>query len=310
MEDVVTVNNLSKVYGPNAGIQNVSLSVQPGEIFGFVGPANAGKTTLLECVMGLRRHDDGHVEVLGLDPLTRQHTLLQLIGIQLQHTELPGRMKVWEALKFFSSFYRNPISWELLLEQWDLTEYRHTSFRELTGDLRQRLFIALTLINDPEIIFLDELTPGLDPQSRRIAWNLIRKVRDLGKTVILVTRFMDEIERLCDRIAIVDQMQIIALDTPQALIRHTYPEHSIHFQVPTPTVLASFANISGLKDLSRDGNRVSITGEGDLLSQIVTIMVQRRLPLENVQIKQASLEDVFQSLTGRTLHEDHAKLCS
>lgn len=215
---VIDVQNLHKKYGQYSAVEDVSFSVNQGEIFGIIGPNGAGKTTAVESVIGLRQPTAGHIRVLGLDPYSERRVLSQRIGIQLQHAQIPERMKVWEALDLFSSFYDRTVPWEPLLEAWGLVEKRKTGFGKLSGGQKQRLFIALALLNDPEIVFLDELTTGLDPQARRATWELVAAIRDRGKTVVLVTHFMDEAQALCDRVAIIDHGRIIALDSPRALI--------------------------------------------------------------------------------------------
>ena len=185
-----------------------------GEIFGIVGPNGAGKTTTIECLEGLRKPDSGTIRVLGKDPQQDRQYIKLHTGMQLQQSNLPERMKVWEALDLYSSFYPKPVNWNNLLKILGLEEKRNTPFAKLSGGQKQRLFIAMALLPDPEIIFLDELTTGLDPQARHAIWDLVRQVRENGKTILLTTHFMEEAERLCDRVAIFDHGKIVALDTP------------------------------------------------------------------------------------------------
>ena len=226
MQPVVTVEHLRKSYGSQRVIEDISLAIQPGEIFGIVGANGAGKTTTIECMVGLRQPSGGAIRVLGLDPQRDGAALRERIGVQLQQAALPDRLRVGEALELFSSFYRSPQPWRDLLEQWGLAEKRNTAFAALSGGQKQRLFIALSLINDPEIVFLDELTTGLDPQARRTTWDLIEDIRARGKTVVLVTHVMEEIERLCDRIAVIDGGRVVALDAPDQLVAryHDLPQ--------------------------------------------------------------------------------------
>ena len=217
MSNVIEVHNLQKSYGQTVAVDGVSFSVQKGEIFSIVGPNGAGKTTTIETIIGLREADSGQISVLGLDPQKDARELGNRIGTQLQQAALPDRMKVWEALDLYASFYERTIPWEPLLEQWGLGDKRNAQFANLSGGQKQRLFICLALLNDPEIVFLDELTTGLDPQSRRATWELVTAIRDQGKTVIVISHYMDEVEELANRVAIIDHGQLIALDTPANL---------------------------------------------------------------------------------------------
>jgi ABC-2 type transport system ATP-binding protein len=214
MATIIEVTELRKRYGATVAVDGISLTAQAGEILGIVGPNGAGKTTTVECLEGLRRPDAGTVRVLGLDPRRQGAELHQRIGVQLQQAALPDRLKVWEALDLYAAFYRNPADWRRLLEEWGLAAKRDAAFADLSGGQRQRLFIALALVGRPEVVFLDELTTGLDPQARRATWELVRQVRAKGATVVLVTHFMEEAELLCDRVAIVDRGRVVALDTP------------------------------------------------------------------------------------------------
>ena len=216
--NVIEVSNLRKQYGDHLAVADVSFDVAEGEIFGIVGPNGAGKTTTVECVDGMRKPDAGTVRVLGLDPSRDRAQLHRLVGIQLQESQLPGRLKVWEALDLYSSFYPQPADWRQLMADMGLSDKRNTVFSELSGGQKQRLSIALALVGNPRVAVLDELTTGLDPQARRDTWELIRSVRDRGVTVVLVTHFMDEAERLCDRLAVINAGRVVALDTPAALI--------------------------------------------------------------------------------------------
>ncbi len=215
----MSVEGLRKAYGPVVAVDDLSFEVHRGEIFGMVGPNGAGKTTTIECIEGLRLPDQGRLRALGLDPQIDGETLRHKIGVQLQESSLPDRLRVSEAVDLFASFYQTSIEWRPILEQLGLSSKQNAHFVSLSGGQKQRLFIALALVNDPELLFLDELTTGLDPQARRSMWDLVRKVRDRGKTILLTTHFMEEAERLCDRVAIIDHGRIVALDTPQELIR-------------------------------------------------------------------------------------------
>ena len=302
MERIIQVNHIRKAYGPTVAVQDISLNVNKGEIFGIVGPNGAGKTTTVESIIGLREPDSGTISVLGLDPQKDRIALAQRIGIQLQEAELPQRLKVWEVLDLFSSFYEHTVPWEPLLEQWGLGDKRNADFQNLSGGQKQRLFIALALVNDPEIVFLDELTTGLDPQARRSTWDLVRSIRDQGKTVVLVTHFMDEAEELVDRLAIIDQGKVVAMDTPQALIQKVARDKRIVFQsngVFRPEVLEALPAISRV---DHHGQQVTVHGEGErLVSAVVNALESNQIPFENLRTEQANLEDVFIALTGKEI---------
>jgi ABC-2 type transport system ATP-binding protein len=216
--NVIEVDKIQKRYADRLAVREVSFAVRAGEIFGIVGPNGSGKTTTVECVVGLRRPDSGSIRVLGLDPGRDGAELRRSVGIQLQEARLPDQLKVWEALDLYSSFYPDPYDWRALLAEMGLEEQRKTAFGKLSGGQKQRLSIALALVGNPRIAVLDELTTGLDPQARRDTWQLIRDVRDRGVTVVLVTHFMDEAERLCDRLAVLRSGEVVAIDTPAALV--------------------------------------------------------------------------------------------
>src|SRR5690554_4113325 len=229
MVNVIEVRDVVKRYGDVVAVNGVSFSVRQGEIFVIVGPNGAGKTTTVEMLAGLRRPDEGEVQLLGLDPGRQEAELRRRIGVQLQQAALPDRMKVWEAMDLFASFYPHTAPWEGLLETWGLAEKRNAAFASLSGGQKQRLFIALALLNDPELVFLDEITTGLDPQARRATWDVIRAIREQGKTVVLVTHFMEEAQELADQMAIINEGRKVALDSPQALIAGLEAGTRVHF---------------------------------------------------------------------------------
>src|SRR5436853_7361448 len=223
---VVQVSAIAKTYGRTVAIDEVSFDVRQGEIFGLIGPNGAGKTTTMECVEGLRKPDRGSIAVLGLDPRRHVYTLQERIGVQLQEAQLQKRIKVREAVGLWASLYRNPVDGDRLIEQLGLGDKRNAWFMTLSGGQKQRLFIALALINDPELVFLDELTTGLDPQARRAIWDLVRSIRQRGKTVFLTTHLMDEAERLCDRVAIIEHGRIADIGRPEELVSRHCPERA------------------------------------------------------------------------------------
>ena len=299
---VIQVDHLRKVYGSFTAVEDVSLEINEGEIFGIIGPNGAGKTTTTECLEGLRQPDGGTLRVLGLDPQRQGDELRQRIGVQLQQAVLPDKLKVWEALDLFATFYRRAVDWRPLLEQWGLAEKRNTMFAGLSGGQKQRLFIALSLINDPEVVFLDELTTGLDPQARRETWEHVQAIRQRGKTVLLVTHFMDEAERLCDRIGIIDHGRVVAVDTPQNLIHRVQAETRIRFGADglKPESLQS---ISGVSRVVRDGSDMVVYGTGPLMARVAATLAERGLTPPDLRAEQPTLEDVFLALTGRKIRD-------
>lgn len=306
MTTVIEVSHLRKTYGATVAVEDVSLAVQQGEIFGIVGPNGAGKTTAVESIMGLRKPDGGTVRVLDMDPQSEGDDLRQRLGIQLQEASLPDTLKVWEALNLFATFYKHTIPWEPLLEQWGLADKRNTRFKKLSGGQKQRLFIALALLNDPEVVFLDELTTGLDPQARRATWEMVRAIRDQGKTVILVTHFMDEAEELADRVAIIDEGKLVALDTPQALIADLQAGSSVRFSGVNGFDADLLQGVEGVtavsqQNVGRENQHVIVHGNGPLLARVATALAQYDITPTDLRVEQANLEDVFLALTGRKI---------
>ena len=301
MSNVIEVHNLQKSYGQVVAIDGVSFSVQQGEIFSIVGPNGAGKTTIIETIIGLREADGGQISVLGLDPQRDARDLGNRIGTQLQQAALPNRMKVWEALDLYASFYERTIPWEPLLEQWGLGDKRNAQFANLSGGQKQRLFICLALLNDPEIVFLDELTTGLDPQSRRATWELVTAIRDQGKTVIVISHYMDEVEELADRVAIIDHGQLIALDTPTSLINDLYGETRVHFTASNGFEPNQLSAVEGVTSISQDNNHITVSGHGPLLARVAAALAQHYVAPADLRVDHSSLEDVFLALTGKTI---------
>jgi ABC-2 type transport system ATP-binding protein len=299
---VVTVRNLEKEYPGVKAVDGVSFEVRQGEIFGMVGPNGAGKTTTIECVEGLRQPDNGTIQVLGLDPLRDRYQVRERIGVQFQSTALPHRLKVWEALDLFASFYPRPVAWEPLLEQMGLAEKRNAPFAKLSGGQKQRVFIALALISDPELVFLDELTTGLDPQARRAMWDQVRDMRERGKTIFLTTHFMEEAERLCDQVAIMDHGKIIALDTPQNLIDSLGAENRVVFETEEQLDEDRLRAVPGVARVERFGERVVVYGARDgLVSGVVNALEAGGARFENLRTEQPTLEDLFLALTGKEM---------
>jgi len=302
MPPIISVQNLRKTYGKTVAVADISFEVAEGEIFGLLGPNGAGKTTTIECLQALRQPDSGDIRVLGLDPLTDAQALRHRIGSQLQESALPDRIKVWEALDLFASVSPGAADWHILLEQWGLAEKRKASFSNLSGGQKQRLFIALALVNSPEVVFLDEMTTGLDPGGRRVAWDLIRAIRDKGTTVVLVTHFMDEAENLCDRLAVVDLGKVVASGSPQGLIARYTSEGRVLF-TSEKTDLPWLATVPGVKKVAVKGQRVEVEGSGPVLALTAAALVEHGIVPADLRIEQPSLEDVFLKLTGRTVGE-------
>jgi len=303
-KSVVEVQDLRKTYGSLVAVDGVSFQVREGEIFGMVGPNGAGKTTIIECIEGLRRPDGGTLRVLGLDPQREGRALQPFMGVQLQESALQDRIRVWEAVDLFARFYEHAVEWEPLLEQLGLSEARNTAFAKLSGGQKQRLFVALALVNDPDLVFLDELTTGLDPQARRGVWDLIASIRKRGKTVFLTTHFMEEAERLCDRVAIIDHGRIVALDSPEGLIRNIGAESRVVFIADAgfdPGPLEGLGSVSRVEVI---GDRVIVSGREDrLIVDVVNALNGRGWRFRDFRTEQPTLEDVFLAVTGRAMRE-------
>jgi ABC-2 type transport system ATP-binding protein len=285
---VVEVIAIRKTYGSTVAVDEVSFDVREGEIFGLIGPNGAGKTTTMECVEGLRAPERGTISVLGLNPVRDVYALQDRIGVQLQEAQLQKRIKVSEAVGLWASLYKRPVNGDRLLEQLGLSEKRNAWFMTLSGGQKQRLFIALALINDPELVFLDELTTGLDPQARRAIWELVRGIRARGKTVLLTTHLMEEAERLCDRVAIIDHGRIIDIGTPEELIRRHAPEF--------------FRLIPNVESVATNDGRFTVRGRGeDLVTRVIACVADHRVKVTDFRTERATLEDVFLNVTGHSI---------
>lgn len=299
---VIKARGLFKQYCGVTAVDAISFEVHEGEIFGMVGPNGAGKTTAIECIEGLRKPDRGSIRVLGLDPQQDGYELRERIGIQFQSAALPPRIKVGEALDLFASFYRKSVEWRQLLEQVGLESKVGALVENLSGGQRQRVFIAMALLNNPELVFLDELTTGLDPQSRRAVWDLIEDIRKRGRTVFLTTHFMEEAERLCDRVAIVDHGKIVALDAPGSLIASLRAENRVVFNVVEPFDEESLRRIPSVSRVERIGERVIVYGQRDgLVSGVVNSLDSGATRFNDLRTEQPTLEDVFLALTGKKM---------
>jgi ABC-2 type transport system ATP-binding protein len=302
---VIQVSKVRKTYGPTVAVDEVSFDVNDGEIFGLIGPNGAGKTTTMECIEGVRTPDKGTISVLGLDPFRNAYKLQDRIGVQLQQAQLQKRVKVWEAVDLWASLYqKKSMDGERLLEQLGLADKRDAWFMNLSGGQKQRLFIALALINDPEVVFLDELTTGLDPQARRAIWDLVRGIRERGKTVFLTTHLMEEAEKLCDRVAIIEHGRIIDIDTPERLVERHCSERTVILATDDPAAEAVLRRMPRAEELSSNGKRFTIRGRGeDFVTEVIQCISENRIRVTDLRTVLPNLEDVFLKLTGRSIRD-------
>ncbi|MEU6200193.1 ABC transporter ATP-binding protein [Streptomyces sp. NPDC047061] len=297
MPTVIELTDLRKSYGGRAVVDGVSLAVEEGEIFGILGPNGAGKTTTVECVEGLRVPDAGRVRVTGLDPVADHEQVARVLGAQLQESELQPKLTVREALELYASFYPSPLDWAPLAERLGLTGKLATRFGKLSGGQKQRLFIALALIGNPRVVVLDELTTGLDPRARRDTWELIEDVRDRGVTVLLVTHFMEEAQRLCDRIAVIDKGRVAALDTPAGLIRRSAGATVISFTPSAPLDDHDLAALPALASIERKDGRITLSGTDETVNAVITLLARHRITAHQLRVVDATLDDAFLDLT-------------
>jgi ABC-2 type transport system ATP-binding protein len=293
----VRVQDLTKRYGETLAVDDVSFEVEAGEIFGIIGSNGSGKTTTVECVQGLRRPDNGVIQVFDADPATETRKLRRYVGSQLQESELPDRLRVWEALDLFAAISPSSADWRELLTDWGLADKKDTAFASLSGGQRQRLLVALALVNEPRLVFLDEMTTGLDPAARRVAWDLIDQIRERGTTVVLVTHFMDEAERLCDRIAVFERGRIIDWGTPAELIDRHAGASSVHFSTDEDD-LSWLTGASGVERIERSGAHVTVHGSGALLAHTAAALVGHGIAPLDLRTERKTLEDAFLALTG------------
>ena len=298
MSAVIEVQHLHKSYGDTVAVDDVSFTVADGEIFGILGPNGAGKTTTVESIEGLRAPDRGAISVLGLDPRRDRAELTQRLGVQLQDSQLPDRLRVAEALELYSSFYRAPADWRALMDALGLAGQSKTRFGQLSGGQKQRLSIALALVGNPQVVVLDELTTGLDPQARRDTWALIEGVRDRGVTILLVTHFMEEAERLCDRVALIDAGRVVAMDTPAGLAGRVQADQRIQFLPSVPLDDALLTSLPDVTGVTRRGDVVVVTGNSNALNAVTSVLARHQIVARQLRVDQASLEDAFIALTG------------
>ena len=301
MDTVIDVQHVTKTYGDRRAVDGVSLQVEEGEIFAILGPNGAGKTTLVEAISGLRAIDSGQIRVLGLDPRRDRDALRQQLGVQLQESALPDNLRVWEALDLYASFYANPADWRKLLTDLGLDDVRNSRFAKLSGGQKQRLSIALALVGNPRIAVLDELATGLDPQARRDTWELIEDTRDRGVTVLLVTHFMEEAERLADRIALIDGGRLVALDTPEGIVRRVDAQAQVRFRPSAPFDESILTRLAEVRSVTRSGSTITVAGDGNLVLAVTAALAQNGVIANDLRIEQANLDDAFIALTGRRL---------
>ncbi len=295
---VIEVEDLRKRYGSTVAVDGLSFEVREREIFGLVGPNGAGKTTTIECLEGLRRPDSGRVTVLGLNPATEARALRPRIGSQLQESALPSRIRVWEALDLYASFYANPVEWRPLLERLGLAGAQNASFADLSGGQQQRLFIALALVSRPEAVFLDEMTTGLDPHARRAIWQLIGEIRQGGATVLLTTHFMEEAERLCDRVAIIDHGRLVAVGPPAELYGRLHSEARVVVRFQGDLNAHEVEKLPGVVRVEVEEGQVSVYGSAsEITDPLIKLLATNGCLVQEIETERPNLEDVFLRLT-------------
>ncbi len=302
---MVQVSGLRKSYDKVLALQGVSFTIGKGEVFGLLGPNGAGKTTTIEILEGLRQPDSGEVTVCGLDPFNQSHHVKQRIGAQLQNTVLPDKIRVDEALRLYGSFYRRRVTAEKLMERFGLLEKRAAFFENLSGGQKQRVSLALAMVNDPELVLLDEPTVGLDVQVRRDIYGLIEQLRSEGRTVLLTTHYIEEAERLCDRVAIIDHGRVVALGSPRDLIQHSSQGTRLEVRVENPLDLEQIRRLEGLLECRQDDSLyiLNVHSVAKAVVALVRYLEAGGNTLLDLHVTRPSLEDVFVELTGRKLED-------
>jgi ABC-2 type transport system ATP-binding protein len=303
MVAVIEVEGLVKTYGDTRAVDDVSFQVEEGEVFGIVGPNGAGKTTIVESVEGLRHPDAGSISVLGLDPIIDRYRITERLGVQLQESRLQDKIRVNEALELYASFYRRPADWRDLLDRLGLRAKESARYADLSGGQKQRLAVALALVGSPEVAILDELTTGLDPQARRDTWETIEEIKRSGVTVVLVTHFMEEADRLCDRIMVIDHGRIAAIDTPAGLIRRIGSEQRMRFRPSVPLDDDLLRELPDVIAVAHEGPQTVVTGTGNVVHSVTSVLAQRHVIAQDLRIEQASLEDAYLALTRHDVVE-------
>jgi ABC-2 type transport system ATP-binding protein len=296
----VSITNLVKQYGSLLAVDDVSFSIREGEIFGIIGPNGAGKTTTVECISGLRVPDSGSISVYGLSPQRDRDKVREFLGVQLQESALPPRLKVGEALELFAAFYENPLDPRGVLESLGIKDIERAAFKNLSGGQKQRVSIALALVGNPKIAILDELTTGLDPEARRGTWALIERMRERGVTVILVTHFMDEAETLCDRLALINRGRLATLDTPEAIAAGS-GMNRVRFVPSQPVEDEALYAVDGVRAVERKGRFVTVTGTGDLAESLISTLAAGGVHASELEARHGNLDDAFIRLTRDTV---------
>jgi ABC-2 type transport system ATP-binding protein len=298
-QPAVTVRNLVKRYGSLPAIDDLSFSIREREIFGIIGPNGAGKTTTVECISGLRVPDSGSISVYGLSPQRDRDRIREFVGVQLQESALPPRLKVGEALQLFASFYPSPLDPREVLESLGIKHIERAAFKKLSGGQKQRVSIALALVGNPKIAILDELTTGLDPEARRDTWALIERMRGRGVTVILVTHFMDEAETLCDRVALINKGRLRVLDTPEAIAAEA-GGNRLRFVPSQPVDDETLYAVHGVHTVERKDRYVTVTGTGDLAASLINALAAAGVQVSDLEARRGNLDDAFIQLTKDT----------
>ncbi|MEP6756743.1 MAG: ABC transporter ATP-binding protein [Chthonomonadales bacterium] len=303
--NAILVENLKKSYGPNLAVDGISFAVERGEIFGMLGPNGAGKTTTVEILEGLRSLDSGRVELLGMESGKTNSKLKEQVGVALQSTTLYPNLTSFELIEMFGTFFKKSVDPDRLLESLGLSEKRNSLTKTLSGGQQQRLAVALALVNDPQLVFLDEPTTGLDPQARRSLWEVIEGMKEAGKTVFLTTHYMDEAEHLCDRIAIMDHGKILAMDTPQNLVASEFPERAIQFEAPAECQPSDFDQLTGVTRSLRENTEIVLYSQSvqKTLAALMDHAERNSIELGDIHLRRATLEDVFLKLTGRSMRD-------
>ncbi|MFG3398921.1 MULTISPECIES: ABC transporter ATP-binding protein [Streptomyces] len=295
---LIEVSDLRKSYGGRPVVDGVSFAVEEGEIFGVLGPNGAGKTTTVESILGLRAPDSGTIRVCGVDPSADRAKTTLIVGAQLQESELQGKLTVAESLQLFADCYPRPADWRVLAGRLGLEEKLNTRFAQLSGGQQQRLAIALALIGNPRVVVLDELTTGLDPAARREVWSLIEEVRASGVTILLVTHFMEEAQRLCDRVAIFDRGRVVALDTPSGLVAQSASGTVISFTPSRPLEEDVLAALPGLASVTQRDGRVTLAGTDETVNAVISLLARNRVSAHQLRVTDSTLDDAFLDLTG------------
>jgi len=293
---MITVGNLTKKFGEVTAVEGLTFQVEEGEVFGFLGPNGAGKTTTVECISGLRMPDSGSISIYGLSPRKDRNRIRGFLGVQLQESAMPPRLKVGEAVDLFASFYPHPADSYGLLQSLGIKDIKNSTYKSMSGGQKQRLSIALALVGNPKVAILDELTTGLDPEARRETWALIERVRDGGVTVILVTHFMDEAERLCDRLALINHGKLVALDTPEAIAALAGGTR-VRFVPSRPVDDKTLYAIPGVSQVERKERYVTVTGTGDLAASVINSLAKIGVSVSDIEARTGNLDDAFIKLT-------------